>query len=245
MMFQELSNRGFDIRYQAHANALLEVDFPEAVIDIEAILTNFHIQVAELVRGGGGEATITQRLRRALEQKGWEKKVFRVSKTIDDVQTESNSHEIDHVGQYQKGTIALELEWNNKDPFYDRDLENFKRLHADNAISLGIIITRGASIQASLYDLIQDYGRLNALASFDELDAHGIELTRRQRSKFEDTITRRKIPFHEAWAVNFVRDKFGQATTHWAKLEDRLARGVGNPCPFVGIGLPESIIIRG
>ena len=33
----------------------------------------------------------------------------------------------------------MEIEWNNKDPFYDRDLENFKRLHADGAISVGIM----------------------------------------------------------------------------------------------------------
>ena len=51
---------------------------------------------------------------------------------------ESVSHEIDHVRTFESGArIALEIEWNNKDPFYDRDLENFKRLHADGAISAG------------------------------------------------------------------------------------------------------------
>ena len=40
----------------------------------------------------------------------------------------------------------------------------------------------------------------------------------------------------------FVNDKYGQATTHWAKLEDRLKRGVGNPCPLVLFGLPQSMI---
>ena len=37
-------------------------------------------------------------------------------------------------------------------------------------------------------------------------------------------------------------DKFGAATTHWAKLEDRIGRGVGNPCPLLAIGLPESVV---
>ncbi|HSV23752.1 MAG TPA: BglII/BstYI family type II restriction endonuclease [Xanthobacteraceae bacterium] len=41
--------------------------------------------------------------------------------------------------------MALEIEWNNKDSFFDRDLENFKRLHADGAISVGIIVMRGHS----------------------------------------------------------------------------------------------------
>ena len=40
----------------------------------------------------------------------------------------------------------------------------------------------------------------------------------------------------------FVSDKFGEATTHWRKLDDRVHRGVGNPCPLVLIGLPDSIV---
>jgi hypothetical protein len=40
----------------------------------------------------------------------------------------------------------------------------------------------------------------------------------------------------------FVSDKFGEATTHWRKLNDRVHRGVGNPCPLVLIGLPDSIV---
>jgi hypothetical protein len=43
----------------------------------------------------------------------------------------------------------------------------------------------------------------------------------------------------------FVADKFGEATTHWRKLEDRVHRGVGNPCPLVLIGLPDTIVTFG
>ena len=46
--------------------------------------------------------------------------------------------EVDHVRSFERCRIALEIEWNNKDPFYDRDLENYKRLHADGAISVAI-----------------------------------------------------------------------------------------------------------
>jgi len=34
------------------------------------------------------------------------------------------------------------VEWNNKDPFFDRDLNNFRLLFELRAIDLGIIITR-------------------------------------------------------------------------------------------------------
>jgi hypothetical protein len=50
------------------------------------------------------------------------------------------------------------------------------------------------------------------------------------------------LPFAEAFTDKFVSDKFGQATTHWRKLTDRVNRGVGNPCPLLLIGLPASIV---
>jgi hypothetical protein len=75
-----------------------------------------------------------------------------VQRTIDGVPKEAQSHEVDHIRAFEGGTVALEIEWNNKDPFFDRDLENFKRLHADGAISLGIIITRSAALQDALRD---------------------------------------------------------------------------------------------
>ena len=51
------------------------------------------------------------------------------------------------------------------------------------------------------------------------------------------------VPFAKAWTDNFVSNKFGQATTHWSKLMNRIDRGVGNPCPLLLIGLPHSILV--
>ena len=101
------------------------------------VLDNVTIPIEEIVAsGGGGEAKGTQRLRRALVEKGWMKGRFKIVKWINDVEKESVTHEIDHVRTMPDGTVlALEIEWNNKDPFFDRDLENFKRLHTEGAIS--------------------------------------------------------------------------------------------------------------
>jgi hypothetical protein len=68
-----------------------------------------------------------------------------------------------------------------------------------------------------------------------------LKLTDRQR----DAIARRlgKLPFAEAWADQFVADKYGAATTHWSKLLERISRGVGNPCPLLLIGLPAGVIV--
>jgi len=71
--------------------------------------------------------------------------------------------------------------------------------------------------------------------------------TPKQRAAISKRVDRKKspIPFRQAWIENFANNKFGTATTHWSKLEDRVQRGVGNPCPLVLIGLPASIVTFG
>ena len=140
--------------------------------------------------------------------------------------------------------MALEIEWNNKDPFFDRDLENFKRLHAEGAISAGILVTRGAALQSKLRELVRRFAELRAIDAFVDLEKYGVEPTRRQRTEVEKRTKRKRQPlsFRDAWTEHFVSDKFGTATTHWTKLADRISRGVGNPCPLLAIGLPESIV---
>lgn len=155
-LFGALAARGFQIAFQSHAEAILRVDFPDAVREIEAALGAATIPIEEIIASGGGEAKGTQRLRRALVAKGWLKTVFTVQRVIKGVPRESQSHEIDHVRAFAGGAnIALEIEWNNKGPFFDRDLENFKRLHADGAISLGMIVTRGRSLHDSMRLLVR------------------------------------------------------------------------------------------
>ena len=80
-----------------------------------------------------------------------------MKKTINGQEREAISHEVDHVRAFANGLVALEIEWNNKDPFFDRDLENYKRLYADGAISLGVIVTRGRSLHESMRDLVRRF----------------------------------------------------------------------------------------
>jgi len=144
-MLDSLIARGFQVEFHSHARAILSVDFPDAIAELEAALLNATIPIEEIIAGGGGEAKGTQRLRKALAGTGWPKLTFTIEKRINNVRRESVSHEIDHVRTFDNGArIALEIEWNNKDPFYDRDLENFKRLHADGAISAGSSSRAGA-----------------------------------------------------------------------------------------------------
>lgn len=246
-MFEALKEAGFQIEFRSHAKAILAGDFPEVADAIETILLSSSIPIEEIVGSGGGESQGTQRLRRALHERGWLKHNFVVERVIDGRALESQSHEVDHIRTFEGGTVALEIEWNNKDPFFDRDLENFKRLHADGAISLGMIITRGASLQDEMYDLLNRFAAEKGIASFEDIRALGLTPTPRQVAAITRRVEREKdpVPFPQAWVDQFVSDKFGAATTHWRKLEDRIHRGVGNPCPLVLIGLPASIVSFG
>jgi hypothetical protein len=241
----QLSQRGFDIRWESHAAAILEKDFPTALAELQRVLLHFQIPITEIIGSGGGETKGTQRMRRALTELGWRKGKFEIKKTINDVERQSISHEIDHVREIGGRYLVLEIEWNNKDPFFDRDLENFKRLHAEGAVSAGVIVTRGHSLHAEMREMVLSFARHHRIDSPEDLRRIGLKPTDRQINEVRKRMERKREPldFPAAWADSFVSDKFGEATTHWRKLMDRISRGVGNPCPLLLIGLPKSIVM--
>jgi len=246
-MFERLLEREFQIDFRSHAKAILGADFPDVAQQLEDVLLASAIPIEEIIGSGGGETKGTQRLRNALKNHGWQKHKFVVQRIIDGVEKEAQSHEVDHVRTFAGGMVALEIEWNNKDPFFDRDLENFKRLHADGAISLGVIVTRGTSLQDTMRNLVRRFADEHRVDSHADMERIGLNPTRRQIAGVMKTVNRANnpIPFREAWVHQFVSDKFGAATTHWSKLQDRVQRGVGNPCPLVLVGIPASVVTFG
>lgn len=244
-MFERLTSNGFDVAIRNHAGAILSVDFPDIAEELEDALLEVKIPAEELIGSGGGEAQSTQRLRRRLYEASWPKHNFDFKLIVDGIETVAMSHEIDHVRRADGGTIALEIEWNNKDPFFDRDLENFQRLHAQSAISVGVLITRGASLQDNMLGIVQrcieKHGFIDESEMVERFNMK--ERTRRQADAVKRLVDR-QVPFAEAFSRQFVSDKFGQATTHWRKLEDRINRGVGNPCPLLLIGLPDAVVVE-
>lgn len=255
-MLDDLRQLNFDIQTISFADVILEKIFSDELNEILEVLNTFEITDTELVLGGGGEAELTQRLRRALAERGWDKAHFTIGKRLEvrrgkngeplkEIELGSPSHEIDHVRVSDNGTLALELEWNNKDPFYDRDLENFQRLHHDQAIAAGILITRGSSLQGNLKNIFERVYERNNISNCDTLEIfRGSNLTGPQRRSIESKIND-KESFSQTAAKVLVPSKFGQATTHWNKLQARINRGVGAPCPLLCIGLPNTIVVEG
>lgn len=240
MSLDALVDAGFDTMTTNHAGAILSRDFAGEFGALTGILADMRIECAEMLESGGNEAPPTRQLRRTLHAAGWRKHVVEVTKSVDGVPKSSTTHEIDHVRDCKLGTLALEIEWNNKDPFFDRDLENFQRLHADGAISVGIVITRGKTLQANIRSILTDCAKANGLNSPDDFSRLGIkEPTANQRAKLRHAES--ESAFAEAAAL-MVATKYGESTTHWNKLMERLKRGVGNPCPLLLIGLPGSSV---
>ena len=242
MMFERLTALGYEITFASHAEAILGVDFPDIVRDLETALLEVRLPITEIVGSGGGEAQLTQRLRRGFHALGWRKRNVEMKKVVDGVEKESISHEIDHFHATERGNFALEIEWNNKDPFFDRDLENFKRLHAEGVIGVGAIVTRGPQLQLMLRDLIAAWAHREQIQGFADLKARGFKRPTERQEAIVEARMSRNDSFEDAWAAMFFSDKYGMATTHWNKLQDRVRRGVGNPCPLVLIGLPTSIV---
>jgi hypothetical protein len=68
-MLESLVARGFQVEFHAHAEAILSVDFPEAVGELEKALSALSIPIEEIVGSGGGEARARPVAKRLLHLK--------------------------------------------------------------------------------------------------------------------------------------------------------------------------------
>lgn len=243
-MFDALKSRGYSVYATNHAGAILEGDFPTAAREVEAALVPLAISPVDLIEGGGGEGKLTQRLRHDFNAQGWKKKNVHISTAVDGKEFVADSHEVDHVKTFPQGQLLLEIEWNNKDPFYDRDLMNFRSLHAANYASVGLIVTRGESLQDSLEGVVGRFLRASGIDSYDRLGAAGFTPGTVAQRKRHRLLVERAMDPYTSLAQVFVRDKYGAATTHWRKLMARIERGMGRPCPLVCIGIPANVLVE-
>ena len=141
----------YEVHEWKHASAILKNDFPDEWEDITDLLTNFRLKKSWIDIGGGRKSKVSESIDSFLYVKGWIEKSFKTQMVVDEVTIDSPTHQVDCF----KNRIALEIEWNNKDPFFDRDLNNFRLLFELRAISIGIIITRCDELQ----DIFDSLGR--------------------------------------------------------------------------------------
>ena len=146
-----------------HADVILRQAFPERYADLASVLDSFQPTLDELRTGGGGRTVFVKRFDDSLAERGasegsrmWGKQNITIEKRVSIGSQEValsrvRGHEIDMFGigsiDNPLPGVAVEMEWNNKDPFFDRDLVNFQALHREGAIAVGVIVTRGPELQ--------------------------------------------------------------------------------------------------
>lgn len=135
--------RLYHVREWRNATGVLATACPGEWAEIIEVLRGFKLLRSEVQAAGGSKSPIASQIDGAFYARGWEEKQFRTAIKIDDQLFESPTHKVDCF----KGTVALEVEWNNKDPFFDRDLNNFRLLFDLRAIDVGVIVTRSSELQ--------------------------------------------------------------------------------------------------
>lgn len=148
-LLPDFLRKQYEVHEWNHACAVLKNDFPSEWNDILEVLTKFRLYRSDVATPGGGKSPIAQKLDGEFTKKDWIEKAFDTKVVIDKKSRENPTHKID----CYKNRVALEIEWNNKDPFFDRDLNNFRILFDLRAISIGVIVTRCDQLQ-DIFDKI-------------------------------------------------------------------------------------------
>ena len=133
----------YSVHEWRHASAVLRTDFPTEWDDIVAVLANFRLLKTHISVGGGGKSRVSASIDSEFTKRGWQERKFETQIRVDQSVIDSPTHKVDCF----KNGVGVEIEWNNKTEFYDRDLNNFRLLFELRALNVGVIITRCDELQ--------------------------------------------------------------------------------------------------
>src|SRR5438309_647492 len=113
----------FEVREWRNATAVLLGAHPQEWEDLRQVLLDFRLRKSSIIVGGGGRSEVPRELDERLYRRGWQReRRFETKITVDQEEYASPTHKVD----CYKNKVAVEIEWNNKTEFYDRDLNNFR-----------------------------------------------------------------------------------------------------------------------
>lgn len=143
--------KAYEVHEWRNATGVLQTAKAARWEEIQAALRTFKLLRSEVLKPGGRRSLVTERFEKPLKESGWVEKHFNTAIEVDGVSIPSPTHKVDC---FNDG-VALEMEWNNKDPFYDRDLNNFRLLFDLRIVEVGVIVTRATHLQ----DIFDKLGR--------------------------------------------------------------------------------------
>lgn len=139
----------FEVAERHHAISILHSDFASEWQDLITILSSFTLRRSQIMTPGGGQSPISADIDSFFYNRGWVEHKFDIRVFADGETTLAPTHQVD----YFRNRVAVETEWNNKDPFFDRDLTTFRLLFEMNVLSVGVIITRSSELQQIFNEL--------------------------------------------------------------------------------------------
>lgn len=155
----------FEIKEWRNGLAILSAARPNEWANIVEVLRGFSFSEKEVMTPGGSKGLMASKLDAHFTKLGWVEKKFNTKIVVDEDEHITPTHKVD----CYKNRVALEVEWNNKDPFFDRDLNNFRLLFDLRAIDVGIIVTRCTELQ-------KIFNKLGRGASFGNSTTHMAKL---------------------------------------------------------------------
>lgn len=225
----------YDVHSYRHAAAILATSFPQELEEVERALRNFRITTRDIGKPGGNESDMPKKYSKTLRPLGWREariqgdllvrmqeyeEMFsddgKISKRRADTTTRTIENFIDgHKIDYVKGRVAFDLEWNSKDQTFDRDLYAMRTFHECGLISVGIMVTRSASLNP-VFPRIPQLNRYGEPELFTSGSRMGTPKS--------------------------VRAKYGASTTWMGKLLYRLNAGRHGGCPILVFGITPKLI---
>jgi hypothetical protein len=134
--------QSYEVHEWKHACAILKEDFPNEWEDLLAVLGGYRLRRTDVEAAGGNLSPISKYFDREFSSRGWTERKFDTRIVVDETEQVSPTHKVDAF----KNGVAVEIEWNNKDPFFDRDLNNFRLLFDLRVVNVGVIVTRSEEI---------------------------------------------------------------------------------------------------
>lgn len=150
----EALSEKFELFSYRNAATILANRYPETKSDLINLLCRLELTTDMIRMPGGNKGPIVKHIESMMSER-W-KREARISADLKvKIKTKMpkltngytkegylDGHQID----YMSGRVALDIEWNSKDQTFDRDLYAMSAFYEAGAIDLGILITRGHSI---------------------------------------------------------------------------------------------------
>lgn len=149
----------FEVFSYRNAASILASSFPAQMSAILSALDRLTITTAQIRSPGGSKSVIAKYVDTLFDDSWREMRIaadlhvkLLPPKGGEIYQTYVREGFLDgHRIDFVNGRVALDLEWNSKDQTYDRDLYAFSAFYEAGAIDVGVIVTRGSSLDSRFF----------------------------------------------------------------------------------------------